>query len=410
MFVTTNAGKPLDFRFYLDLNRNGSFETNGLMTNVDNAGNIIFDSSGKPVVTFQVGDPEWIGVLEHPDQPYGPNNKFVARYAYLCQPIGNEYDLNYIHNQVFDEPSSPVVGIISVRSMNPVDDGDTYFRNEGVGSWEINLAAFLADLNTNQWDTIGASYNYNATNLLTGNTGTTFDDARALVAYRYNNNYNSLAPVGGPNGLFTASTTVFPPFQNNIDFYSDGPLMTTTAGISESLPISQNISWAWAGSDSTNHFFDLSADLFDPAKSSPPFVNRLLGAGNGTATSDRYTFYSLLDQLGTGSTPESGKMNLNYDNLDPLCHCRWHHESSVRDEFSDVDAGRIFHQRRRPDAARLHDRVAGDGHEQLQQFHQHLWHERDQPVWHLAHSRAGGRPHGLFARRATHLAARGEHV
>ena len=33
-------------------------------------------------------------------------------------------------------------------------------------------------------------------------------------------------------------------------------------------------------------------------------------------TYDRYTFYRLLGELGSDSTPESGLMNLNYDNLD----------------------------------------------------------------------------------------------
>ena len=48
---------------------------------------------------FQVGDPEWIGVLARPDQPYGPNNPFIARYAFIALPVGNSLDLNAIHNQ-----------------------------------------------------------------------------------------------------------------------------------------------------------------------------------------------------------------------------------------------------------------------------------------------------------------------
>ena len=54
------------------------------------------------VTNFQVGDPEWVGVLQHPDQPYGPNNPFVARYAFIAVPIGNALDLNHIFNQVLD--------------------------------------------------------------------------------------------------------------------------------------------------------------------------------------------------------------------------------------------------------------------------------------------------------------------
>ena len=49
----------------------------------------------------------------------------------------------------------------------------------------------------------------------------------------------------------------------------------------------------------------------------PGFTDRLLAAGQTNSTYDRYTFYRLLAQLGTDSTPDSGKMNLNYDNLNP---------------------------------------------------------------------------------------------
>ena len=98
VFVNNPNTGSNDFRFYLDLNRNGAFDPNGSVTNVDNLGNAILGANGSPLVTVQ-GDPEWIGVLEHPDQPHGPNNPFVARYAFLAQPAGNSLDLNYIHNQ-----------------------------------------------------------------------------------------------------------------------------------------------------------------------------------------------------------------------------------------------------------------------------------------------------------------------
>ncbi len=62
--------------------------------------------------------------------------------------------------------------------------------------------------------------------------------------------------------------------------------------------------------------------MFNPSETAG-FGIHLLDAGTnhfgGTtnATYDRYTFYRLLSQLGTDTTPESGKMNLNYDNLNP---------------------------------------------------------------------------------------------
>ena len=138
---TNNLGSN-DFRFYLDLNRNGKFEDSGPQPQVDSAGLFIHsdgtaDSSSlvNVLTNFMVGDPQWIGVLERPDAPHGPNNKFLARYAFVAVPADGALDINFIHNQRNNH-----------RAPN-----DGYFRNQGIGSWEINLAAFLADLNTNQW-------------------------------------------------------------------------------------------------------------------------------------------------------------------------------------------------------------------------------------------------------------------
>ena len=91
----TNSSLPADFRFYLDLNRNGLFETNGLVSEIDNLGNL----TGATI--SEVGDPEWVGVLERPDVPHGPNNKFISRYAFVAVPADGSLDLNAIHNQTF---------------------------------------------------------------------------------------------------------------------------------------------------------------------------------------------------------------------------------------------------------------------------------------------------------------------
>jgi hypothetical protein len=305
VYVPTNNLGSSEFRFYLDLNRDGKFEDSGMVTNLDNTG------AGLGTTSFEMGDPQWIGVLERPDAPHGPNNKFLARYAFIALPAGSTLDLNAIHNEAISQ------------TVNPAANGqDGYFRNQGVGSWEINLAAFLTDLNPNEWDTVASPYNYQET-LPTpfANTGFAFQDALSLLSYRYNFNYNFLAPVGGtggavPPGLFTAST-FFSPFQNNIDYYSRGGLMTTLRGTN----FFPTITVSWAGADNTNHYFALMSDLFDPNKveyqvTPPGFIERLNQASTNISTFDRYTFYRLLSQLGTDSSPESGKMNLNYDNLD----------------------------------------------------------------------------------------------
>ncbi|MBM3879354.1 MAG: hypothetical protein FJ387_06495 [Verrucomicrobia bacterium] len=70
VYVATNEDPrtPLDFRFFLDLNRNARFETNGLRP-VMSLRNLYYDLNGfevgQPVnvlSNFFVGDPEWIGV------------------------------------------------------------------------------------------------------------------------------------------------------------------------------------------------------------------------------------------------------------------------------------------------------------------------------------------------------------
>ena len=299
VFITNRVTGSVDFRYYLDLNRNGRFETNGFTSD--------FDSANPPNVlgsSFKVGDPEWIGILERPDAPHGPDNKFVARVAFLAQPIGNSLDLNAIHNEV------------ELAEVNPAAGGkDSFLRNQGVGSWEINLAAFLADLNTNQWNNpLIQPYQYYEPG--SANRGYAFEDALSLLSYRYGNIYASLARVGS---LYANGGAL----QNEpFDIFPFGPLMTNTAA----SYYANNINNYWAGSDNTNHFFALSSDLFDSTKSSPAFVNRLQTIGQAynpnntdpTNNYNRYTFYRMLDQLGTDSTADSGKMNLNWDNLSPV--------------------------------------------------------------------------------------------
>ena len=309
VFITTNrVTGGADFRYYLDLNRNGRFETNGFTAD--------FDSASPPNVlgsSFKVGDPEWIGILERPDAPHGPDNKFVARVAFVAQPIGNSLDINAIHNN-------------ARRSNGGSDDG--FLRNQGVGSWELNLGAFLADLNTNQWfanPANGASYYDYEPTYISGPISQyrAFDDALALLNYRYGGNYSFLTSAN--NSLANVFNYPF-----NIDGYSDGPLQTTL-NTNANYPPGDVTTRPWSGADNTNRFFALSSDLFDPNKTatgiSPVaiaagnyFTGRLLNAGNSASTYDRYTFYRMLDQLGTDSTADSGKMDLNYDNLDPFVH------------------------------------------------------------------------------------------
>jgi hypothetical protein len=304
VFIQTNSSGALDFRFYLDLNRNGVDDPNGYLPETNSSG----QSTG--ATNFVVGDPEWIGVLQRPDQPYGPNNPFVARFAFIALPIGgNALDLNAIHNQT--------------RNLPLISANDGFLRNEGVGSWEINLAAFLADLNTNEWgQSVGSwpnppvgsanfyQYNEPGNNF---NKGYAFEDAFSILSYRYAYNYTNLAEVDNLfGGAFGPGDVAFK--NDNIDGYSDGPLQTGFQ-LPGDIIGNDDPTLPWAGADNTNHFFSLPSDLFDTNKTSIVFTNRLWSAGTSNATYDRYTFYRLLSQLGTDSAPESGKMNLNYRNV-----------------------------------------------------------------------------------------------
>ncbi|HTR41446.1 MAG TPA: hypothetical protein VMH87_07495 [Pseudomonadales bacterium] len=287
-----------DFRFYLDLNRNGEFDTNGVVTNLDNQ----FPPRGLGTTSLQIGDPEWIGVLEHPDQPHGPNNQFIARYCYIAVPA-NTLDINEIHNQALN-------GFNGNNNVLAPPTGDAYSRNQGVGSWEINLAAFLTDLNPNQWDPLVEPYRYPEIPL---NSSFAFDDARALIAWRYADSYLSLSNANSIFGNVGANFWV----RSGLDGYSAWQQTTfnTNYAVNYVGPVSTlNPSSPWLGSHNANDFFYTPAEYFDPTKSSPQFVNRIFDVGTSNDTYDRYTFYRMLGQIGSDSLPESDKININYSN------------------------------------------------------------------------------------------------
>jgi hypothetical protein len=318
VYIFTNraqTGTP-DFRFYLDLNRNERFDPNGFQPVVGQNGfyvgtngvetTTLYDPRVPPpsgiLSNFVVGDPEWIGVLERPDEPHGPDNRFVARYATVVVPSGKALDLNRIHNQAFAN----------------YRDWRDYRRNMGVGTWEMNLAAFLVDLNTNVWAPVDpldrTRYFYNP---LTGNpldiAGRAFEDANALIRYRYNPDFTKLRPVdelfGGAGGSLA--------FQSDmIDGYGAGPLLTNVWVSTVDPDAIRGTGVPWPGDDNPQQFFT-PGDLFDVRKVGPDFANRLqaVGAPPNQSTYDRYTFYRLLSQLGTDGGVERGdRVNLNYDN------------------------------------------------------------------------------------------------
>ncbi len=316
----TNNNMPWQHRFWLDINRNGMFEPSGDLAEVDAFGALTFATNN------YVGDPEWKGVLQYSfPTNYGEEwprhsrtNKFVGRYAWVVVPYGKSLSLNNIHN--YAKRLDPAMAPFS----------DSFRRNQGFGSYELNLAAFLATLNTNIWAgpnvwsaylNPGPYYNY-YTNLATANSGVAFDDALALLTHRYNTNYGNLASISNYYGTLGAQA-----FTNDlVDAYVTSPLLMT--GTRLPTNDTDNVAMVWPGSVNTNpaaaNYFDIF-EVFNQGRAyssmtlpTSNFTHRLLITGTNQSSYDRYTLSRFLSQMGTESSiPPGEKVHLNYDNRVP---------------------------------------------------------------------------------------------
>ena len=316
--VTNRLYGSNEFRFYVDLNRDGQFTRTGLLI-VTNQNGLFYTTDGGVIPPVQpappntlsnwfTGDPQFIGILERPEFPHSPSNKFVARYAFIVVPAGKTLDVNYIHNHAKPTPR--------------VQDG--FYRNQGVGSWEINLAAFLADLNTNVWGGPNSLILYQyETNRNSQSRGLAFQDAASVTKYRYGYDVTQLNSVqglyGGPNGPGDRAFRL-----DGFDGYSAGPLLMGLNAIAGDPDVILGVRTAqpWSGAPNTNHFFT-TQDMFDRTKTGigagggNAFVDRLIAAQNFSPSSyDRNTFYRMVAQLGTDSAPDpEEKLNVNYINV-----------------------------------------------------------------------------------------------
>ena len=337
VFVDTNAlgWRPKryvaveDFRFYLDLNRNRAYEPSGLQVVTNWAGRPVSAPDGQFATDYFIGDPEWIGQLESPAFAHGPTNRFIGRYAYMILPTGRSLDINHIHNQA-REPMNP-------RLDTPRGGRNEYLymRNQGVGSWELNLAGFLRLLNRYpiQW-----RYYYDWGFRPVNPRGLdlpramywAFSDARDIMMHRYYGSRRNLSGMIPALGL--------PPSEaprlgyNLVDDYSDGPLVlndTPTLDSEDGLRVDPVIA-PWPGAENPRRFTDVQQLLtFQPYAELPDrannFVSRLrqamdvdpktISARPRLDSYDRRTYYRLLSQMGVDSEPAlRGKLNINYAN------------------------------------------------------------------------------------------------
>ncbi len=302
---STNRTGVLEQVHYLDLNRNGRYESNGFIRVLDNSGVPI--PGTPPETNYVVGDPQWIGVTARPNEPHSSSNRFAYRYAFLVAPAGRTLDIDYIHNH-------------AKHSVGLNQPG--FHRKQGHGTWELNLAAFLTDLNTNEW----GQYNYN-TNLFAPSTLQAFEHAQGILRHRYANNQ-----LRNARDIFGTLSDAFA--DDGIDQYGDGDDWNASANkfVDNDAVPAPIASRAWPGSSNPRHFFSIH-DFYN-LKTAPMngFYGALTNTGFARNSYDAHTFYRMLAQIGTDSVPEkmrvrrndkgdfvdSARINLNYVNTNTI--------------------------------------------------------------------------------------------
>lgn len=304
VFVRTNQNGPLDFRFFLDFNRNGRFDTNGSQPNLDLAGQVV-QVNGQPQMVDLPGDPEFIGLLEKPELNHSGTNRGVGRFAFMVLPVGQSLDLNTMHNYAKGN-----TGLTPPTPMPLGATPDGFNRNQGVGSYEINYAGLLVDLSPNIYSVV--PYAFRPTGFNQANTGTAFDDATSLLRYRYNGDFRSLPTAQtnfGPIGSLISQRVQNVFERDGIDGYAKNQFANGS-----DRPWNDFANQPWAGSRNPVEIRD-TQELLDSTKFGARFVSNLQKMGQSTATLDRHGLYRLLS-MATATVPPAleNRINLNYTN------------------------------------------------------------------------------------------------
>jgi len=248
--------------------------------------------------------------------PHSETNQFIGRYAYIMMPTGKSLDINFIHNMAVYDPADPRIRISSGALQR-------FSRNQGVGSWELNLAGFLVDLHTNVWKPTFYTYSTNQS------SGKAFENAVALLQYRLNYSETNLLT---PQQVFGTTNRWAVDY---VDMDSDGPIVPYNFYHNSARPNfdlrKANISpdndsdvRFWHGAErmeKTAEFPDVQRyfKLKTPTATSEQldFYNRFTDAMSSTRTNtyDRYAYYRMLAQMGADSKPAlKNKIHLNFAN------------------------------------------------------------------------------------------------
>jgi len=92
------VGEAGDFRFYTDKNQNNRVDGSGSVL-VGGVASVAGNVADAPITNMIIGDPEWVGILERPDKPHSPSNKFVARWAFDATRSGKALDVDRLYAQ-----------------------------------------------------------------------------------------------------------------------------------------------------------------------------------------------------------------------------------------------------------------------------------------------------------------------
>lgn len=317
VFVRPNANPlaPWEARYFIDLNQSGVFEptTSSVESVLDVNGNPVSlpgNTGFQTVTNYQAGDPQWIGILEHPDRPHSGINRFIGRYAYVAVPTGRTLDLNYIHN--------------NAKGLGVGLDG--FNRNQGLGSWELNLAAYFRELNANIW--LQYQFNTNLGQASSQGGANPVRNANLTAARLYEARTNGV--IAASLNAVLGSVKRVPSLTNSYqDLYADGPRLdlplkpAAIANQQDTVGI-RGDRGNWPGADQDRPFGDPFQLLSVPGLQSTLGANASIFLG-GTRTTN-YTFYRLLSSLGTdtpdgrfyyranpdGSVSKVAKLNLNW--------------------------------------------------------------------------------------------------
>ena len=120
---------------YLNLNSETNQNPNPLTPPYDDAVRFQDANSSANIL----GDPEWIGILRDSNRTHGPDNRYVARAAFMTVPLSRSLNVRYHHD-------------VPLNTAAP-----KYVRSQGSKPGEINLAAPLHHIDPGLF--VQAAYN-----------------------------------------------------------------------------------------------------------------------------------------------------------------------------------------------------------------------------------------------------------